>query len=104
MNWYRNARNLLFRGGAWRIIQTLLDAQLPEMAHYFITHRRRMRYHQFREEGYLIGSGPVESGIKQFKCRLSGPGMRWARPHAERMLVLRAAILSDDFDALWAAA
>lgn len=98
--WYQQARHLLFHGQAWRIIQTLHQAELPDQAHYFQQHQRRMRYHQFREEGHLIGSGPVESGIKQFKARLSGPGMRWSRPHVERMLVLRAAVLSDTFDAL----
>lgn len=63
-----------------------------------------MRYQEFREEGWLIGSGPVESEIRQFKVRLTGPGMRWSRPHAERMLVIRTAVLSDDFDTLWAVA
>lgn len=63
-----------------------------------------MQYHQFREEGYPIGSGTVESGIKQFKARLTSPGMRWSRPGAERMLVIRAAVLADTFDDLWTAA
>jgi hypothetical protein len=63
-----------------------------------------MQYQAFREEGFLIGSGPVESEIKQFKARLTGPGMRWSRPNAQRMLVIRSAVLSNDFDALWAAA
>jgi len=30
--------------------------------------------------------------------------MRWSRPAAERMLVIRAAVITDNFDALWAAA
>ena len=63
-----------------------------------------MQYQAFREEGYPIGSGTVESGIKQFKARLTGPGMRWSRPGAERMLVIRAAVLAGSFDDLWAAA
>jgi hypothetical protein len=28
--------------------------------------------------------------------------MRWSRPAAERMLVIRAAVMSDTFDNLWA--
>jgi hypothetical protein len=102
--WYRQAQDLLFRGQAWRIIQTLHQAELPDLALYFERHQRRMRYHEFREAGLLIGSGAVESGIKQYKTRLTGPGMRWSRPGAERMLVLRSAVLSQDFDDLWAAA
>ena len=51
-----------------------------------------------------IGSGTVESGIKQYKARLTAAGMRWSRPAAEKMFVLRSAVLGDDFDELWDAA
>jgi hypothetical protein len=60
-----------------------------------------MQYLEFREQGFPIGSGTIESGIKQFLTRLAGPGMRWSRPGAERMAVLRAAVLGSDFDRLW---
>jgi hypothetical protein len=63
-----------------------------------------MRYQELREEGYPIGSGTVESGIKQFKARLTGPGMRWSRPGVERMLGVRGAVIGHNFDELWAAA
>jgi hypothetical protein len=63
-----------------------------------------MCYHQFREEGRLIGSGTVESAIKQFKARLCGPGMRWSRPRLQRMMVIRSTVMSGDFETLWAAA
>jgi hypothetical protein len=35
--------------------------------------------------------------------RLTGPGMRWSRPGAERMLTLRTSVLNHTFDELWAA-
>jgi hypothetical protein len=63
-----------------------------------------MQYAEFREQGYPIGSGTVESAVKQFKARLTGPGMRWNRPNAETMFVIRGAVLAADFDDLWAAA
>jgi hypothetical protein len=102
--WYTQQRTALFRGEIWKITHALDQAGLAEHSHYFHTHQRRMQYHEFREQGYPIGSGTVESGVKQFKSRLTGPGMRWSRSAAERILVLRAAILSDDFDRLWAVA
>lgn len=102
--WYRSMQTPLFRGEIWRITRPLFNADLAAHARYFEHHQRRMQYQEFREDGWLIGSGPVESEIKQFKARLTGPGMRWSRPNAERMLVIRSAVLSDDFDALWAAA
>jgi hypothetical protein len=63
-----------------------------------------MHYAQFRAAGFPIGSGAVESGVKQFKQRLSGPGMRWSRPALQRMIVLRSAVLGHSFDQLWDAA
>ena len=46
----------------------------------------------------------VESGGKQFKSRFCGPGMRWSRPGLERLIPVRAAIMSDCFDSRWHAA
>jgi len=63
-----------------------------------------MQYQEFQENGYPIGSGTVESGVKQFKARLTGAGMRWSRQAAQQMLLIRAAILGKSFDRLWASA
>lgn len=102
--WYKQRQTDLFQGSIHTITTRLEQAGFPERALYFHTHQRRMQYQAFRDQGYPIGSGTVESGVKQFKSRLTGAGMRWSRPAAERMLVLRAAILSGRFDELWAAA
>lgn len=102
--WTHTMRDALFEGQVWRIIQALEQANLADQAHYFKTHQRRMRYQEFREDGLPIGSGTVESGVKQFKARLTGPGMRWSRPAVLRMFVLRAAVLNHSFDSLWAVA
>lgn len=102
--WLTSAKKHLFLGEAFRIIHTLRQAGLHELSLYFETHQRRMHYQQFQEEGYPIGSGCVESEIKQFKARLTGPGMRWSRPAAQRMLVIRGAVLDGSFDTLWSQA
>lgn len=99
--WYRRHSDLLFHGGAVFIAAHLEAKGFPEHARYFRTHQRRMQYQQFREEGYPIGSGTVESDVKQFKARLCGPGMRWSRQGAAQMLILRGAVLDHSFDVLW---
>jgi hypothetical protein len=101
--WQQEQREALYLGHIHRIIAPLEAAGLME-AHYFQVHQRRMQYQEFREDGYPIGSGTVESGIKQFKQRLTGPGMRWSRPGADRMLIIRAAVMTDSFDKVCAAA
>jgi hypothetical protein len=102
--WQQARRADLHAGETHKLIAPLERAGLSTQADYFRTHTRRMQYQEFTEQEYPIGSGTVESGIKRFKHRLAGPGMRWARPALDRMLILRGAYMADTFDALWAAA
>ena len=59
-----------------------------------------MQYQEFQEQYYPIGSGTGESGVKQFKARLTGAGMRWSRLAAQQMFIIRAAVLGHHFDQL----
>lgn len=102
--WLAARQEDLFNGHIDRIIQRLDEAFLSDHAHYFDTHYRRMQYAAFCQQDYPIGSGTVESGIKQFKARLTEAGMRWSRPAAEKMLLIRALVLGDQFDDFWLAA
>jgi len=108
--WYRRAETTLYQGHAERIAVELSEAAenqsevadgLLTQAGYFSKNKRRMQYLEMREEEYVIGSGMVESGCKQFKARLCGPGMRWSRPGIERLIPIRAAIMSNRFDTMW---
>jgi len=108
--WLNRMETQLFQGHAGQIAATLAQAatghtqrhkDLRTAADYFRKHQRRMQYLEFREDGYPIGSGMVESEAKQFKARFCGPGMRWSQAGAERLIPIRAAIMSHQFDALW---
>ncbi len=108
--WFNARQTALFQGHADRIAQELDDAaqKRPEVADelliqagYFRNNHRRMNYQELREDGWLIGSGMVESGAKQFKERFNGPGMRWNRSGAQKLLPVRAAIRSRHFDDFW---
>jgi hypothetical protein len=102
--WQQRRRDDLYLGQTHDISEPLQRAGLAAQAEYFRKHTRRMQYQAFQERDCPLGSGTLESGIKRFKHRLTGPGMRWSRPAAERMLVLRAAVMSGTFDELWALA
>jgi hypothetical protein len=97
--WLNTHKDYLALGNIAPIIQALQPH--PDLAAYFQTHQRRMNYLEFRENGFPIGSGTVESAVKQFKLRLTGTGMRWNPANAQRMLIIRAAVLGKDFHALW---
>jgi hypothetical protein len=96
---FKRMNDYLFQGEIWKIIAELQPHQ--PAASYFINHQRRMQYQPFRADGFPIGSGGVESAIKQFKHRLTGAGMRWSRQGAEPMITIRSAILSRTFHDLW---
>ena len=100
----------LYQGHATRIAEELkslaqthrrVSKELRTEAGYFLNNQRRMHYQEMREEGFPIGSGMVESAIKQFRARFTGPGMRWERKNVERILPIRAAIMSQRFDEVW---
>jgi hypothetical protein len=103
----------LFEGYADKIAAQLLKAAhkntavanaLCREAGYFQDNHHRMQYQELREDGFPIGSGMVESGCKRFRKRFTGAGMRWSRPCIERLIPIRAAIMSRRFDQVWQAA
>jgi hypothetical protein len=110
-HWVKTHETLLFEGQADRLAEALTHAaqtkpkaakELRQHAGYFRDNQRRMQYLERREEDYPIGSGTAESGCGQFRRRFTGPGMRWSRAGAQRLLPVRAAIMSHRFDAFWA--
>lgn len=99
--WLKTYKDHLYMGRIHKLIAAFHQRKRPDLAGYFERHQRRMQYLEFRENGLPIGSGTVESGVKQYKQRLCGTGMRWNSHNAQRMLVIRSASLSDTFDDLW---
>jgi hypothetical protein len=99
--WLKTHKDHLYMGRIHKIIAALHRHERSDLALYFERHQRRMQYLEFRENVVPIGSGTVESGVKQYKQRLCGTGMRWNYDCAQRMLVIRSATLSDAFDELW---
>lgn len=111
LHWYEAGKSVLYEGQAAALADTLFNeaTHLPPTraealeteAGYFSNNSERMGYASLREAGFPIGSGMVESGCKQFKARFDGPGMRWSRPGAERLLPIRATVLGGCFDETW---
>ena len=71
---------------------------------YFAGNRKRMRYDEFRAEGYPIGSGTVESGINSVvHHRMKRPGRGWERAKGQAMLAGLSELHSGRFDRAWQA-
>jgi len=85
--------------------EKLKDSQIKALKvtiRYFENHRQWMKYNQYLEKGYPIGSGIVEStcGLT-VKKRMEGTGRRWSIKGAEAMLRLRAVYTSNDWLDYW---
>jgi hypothetical protein len=77
-------------------------AAVAEALTYFTNQAAHMNYPAYRQHGYPIGSGTVESACKNLvgaRCTLSG--MRWSIPGAQAVLALRAELLSQRWEVSW---
>jgi len=107
--WLDQARSQLWEGQIDALIHDCqLLASIPlaakavyDAASYFTNNQKRMDYARFRQQGYFIGSGTVESAGKQIAgLRLKRAGARWTETGAVATAKARAAWLSDQWDDL----
>ena len=70
---------------------------------YFQKHAAHMDYPAYRAQGWPIGSGVIESGVKLMGKRVKGSEQFWNESGAEAILALRALWLSEDarWDNYW---
>lgn len=107
--WLEQSRTLLWEGQIDDLIHDCeLLSSIPaaekavhEAVSYFSNNQKRMDYARFRQQGYFIGSGTVESAGKQIAgLRLKRAGARWTETGAVATAKARAAWLSDQWDDL----
>ncbi len=98
---HRGPRSLLRmadRLGSNLVQQKEVNAHLD----YLRKREALMQYPQFRQKGWPIGSGMVESANKNVvEARLKGPGMHWERKNVNPMLALRNAVCNDRWQEMW---
>lgn len=69
---------------------------------YFQNNLHRMRYADFRAQGFFIGSGVVEAGCKTvIGKRLKQSAMKWTLRGANSIIALRCAHLSGRIESFW---
>lgn len=115
LDWYHLKENLFKVGGSLKRLrqtesqlwqgnvdaaQTLFDNCRHKQAHNFCAyldkHRHRIVNYAYFQAEQLgpIGSGAVESGVKQLDRRLKLSGAQWKPENVNQMLVLRCAYLN----------
>jgi hypothetical protein len=72
------------------------QASLERLIRYYQNNEKRMKYKTFRQQGYLIGSGAMESAIRNVvQQRLKRSGQRWTIAGAQQVLNIRTLFLSN---------
>jgi hypothetical protein len=107
--WLEQARTDLWEGRVDAVIKACAAHVNPQRDQdpaqkavtYFTNNRLRMDYPSYRDNGYQIGSGTIESAAKQIGLlRMKVPGARWNLDSARHVAKARAAFLSDDWDGI----
>jgi hypothetical protein len=109
LSWLETVKDLLWEGDVNTVLQILQELLglypdneiILETITYYKNNHLRMDYARFRQLGYFIGSGSVESACKQIvSLRLKRAGARWTRFGASAVAKARAAWLSHQWDQL----
>jgi hypothetical protein len=108
--WLDEQKILLLNDGLQRVCQNIrqLKTDTPEqvqqqeaLLNYYQNNRSRMNYQHYRAQGWLIGSGPIESAHRQvIQKRLKLSGQRWSLTGAQQVANLRVAWLSGQWQKL----
>ena len=104
--WSKNILNKIDKGQIDEVIGGLPDikgkklpVQTPNLKVYLDNNRKRIDYKDYKEKGYYVGSGAIESGNKLvIQQRMKQSGMRWSVPGGQQIAALRAKYSSDKWD------
>jgi hypothetical protein len=105
--WVKEQETLLLEDQVEQVLIRLerfldLAPALATILHYFQHHASRMRYGTYRQRGYFIGSGAIESAGKQLSAaRIKGAGMRWNIAELNLLLTLRCVFLEQSWQTYW---
>lgn len=104
--WAKTQSDLLLNDQIKQVIENI--EQLPKtrkpeteqsrkaLINYYNTNNKRMMYKTFREQGLLIGSGPIESAHRNvIQQRLKLSGQRWTQKGLQQMANLRVVYKSN---------
>ena len=106
----RKRRTILKNWGADSLIRFLTNLaqghekqeEIKKALGYFIDNQARMKYREFRQKGYFIGSGVIEGSCKCLvNQRTDLGGQRWLKTGSVNVLRIRAAVQDNLHDLYW---
>lgn len=80
-------------------IDALPAVDKEKLLYYLQSNAYRMHYDQYRKQGLMISSGPIESAHRTvLQVRMKRSGQRWSEKGCDHMTRLRVAYKSEKFD------
>jgi hypothetical protein len=108
--WIDQQSLLLLNDRADQVISNLTSLQISnrkvkksrcDLIKYYQVNMHRMQYKTFKEKGWMIGSGPIESAHRHVvQQRLKLSGQRWTIKGAQQVVNLRAVHKSNKWSSL----
>ena len=69
--------------------------QQAQIRSYLVNHRSQMDYADYRSQGWMVSSGPIESAHRTLlQVRMKRSGQRWSEKGCDKMIQLRVAYRS----------
>jgi hypothetical protein len=105
--WVKEQERLLLEDKVGQVMAHIarfvdLAPALAPILRYFQHNAARMCYGTYRQRGYFIGSGAIESAGKQLTAaRVKGAGMRWNVTDLNALLTLRCVFLEQSWQTYW---
>lgn len=94
--WLDKQKSLLLESKPDSVIRALKKLQkegvagVDKVIAYFEAHKEKMNYKYYREQGWMIGSGPIESAHRTvLQVRMKRSGQRWAESGCDNLIKLR---------------
>lgn len=98
--WMSGQKERLLNNGVDEVLEILMQSKgrnkeveklRIDVIRYYQNNKSRMQYKTYKEAGYLIGSGPIESAHRNVvQQRLKLSGQRWSEKGAQQIVNLRA--------------
>lgn len=106
-SWMEKQETLLWEDGIEQVIQNIKEIEgrnkkskeeKQSLINYLNNNKTRMLYGTFKKEGWLVGSGPIESAHRTvIQKRLKQSGQRWTILGAQQILNLRVEYKNDNW-------
>jgi len=110
-SWVNPLKELLWEGKVEEVISIINDEILSkkgnqkpliELRGYYTSNQDAMKYKEYRENGWCIGSGSIESANKYIITqRLKQSGMKWKKENANAMIWARGKYCENNWDEFW---